>query len=183
MTRRKKEKNEPERIVDSTRARHAFSLFFNLLTAAKQQVSIIDWQRFGGLEAEEVLDAWCYGRPNPFFEDYAARKATAGHPGPSIRVQHFRRLAVLLSVVLQRTKLEKGKARDLAAKAMTGPALLGKPSARMIERWELEQPELSEQDQQAIRWALACCGADRDALVRYFLGAVRLSWFAQLPPP
>jgi hypothetical protein len=180
MTRRK-EKSEAQRIVDRTRAMHAFSFFMNLVMVAKQQTHIVDWQRFGGLEAEEVLDAWHYGRPAPFFEDYAARKATAGHPGPSLRARHFQRLAVLLSAALQRTNMKKGAAQKMAAKALTGPALLGKPSARMIERWELEQPALSEQDHKTISEALARCGADRDALVRYFLGAVRLPWFLQFP--
>jgi hypothetical protein len=181
MARRKNKRSEAQQVANRTRAMHAYSFFMNLAMTAKQQISLIDWQRLGGLEAEETLDAWQHGRPNSFFDDYAARKATAGHPGPSIRVQHFRRLAVLLSAALQRTNMKKGEAREQAARALTGPALLGKPSARMIESWELEQPELSEQDQQAISEALVRCGADRGALVRYFLGAIRLPWFAQLP--
>jgi hypothetical protein len=115
MTHRRKRKSEAQQIADRLRAAHAYAFFFSLVTTAKQQTSIVDWQRHGGLEGEEILDAWQAGRPNPFFEDYAARKAQAGHPGPSLRVQHFQRLAVALSVALQQAGLSKTKARALSA--------------------------------------------------------------------
>jgi hypothetical protein len=181
MTRRGKTKSEAQQVVDRTRAMHAYSFFVNLTMTAKQQINLVDWQRLGGLEAEETLDAWLHGRPSPFFDDYAGRKLPGGHPGPCLRVRHFQRLAVLLSVALQRTNMKKGEARQQIAKALSGPALLGEVTAKKVEHWELEQPLPSEQDEEAIRRALVSCGADRQALVRYFLGAVRLPWFIQFP--
>ena len=101
------------------------------------------------------------GRPAaPFFEDYAARKATAGQPGPSLRIQHFQRLAVALSAALQQADLRKAKARQMTAKTLTGAGLLGRPTAKVVERLELRQPPLSEQDLEAIRGAVASFGAD-----------------------
>jgi hypothetical protein len=181
MTRRKNKKSEAQQVADRARAMHAFSFFMNLTMTAKQQISLIDWQRLGGLEAEETLDAWQHGRPSPFFDDYVARKLPGGHPGPSLRVRHFQRLAVLLSVALQRTNMKKGEARQQIAEALNGPALLGEVTTKKVEHWELEQPVPSEQDEEAIRAALARYGSDHKALVRHFLGAVRLPWFIQFP--
>jgi hypothetical protein len=180
MTRRKITKSEAQQVVDRTRAMHAYNFFANLTITAKQQINLVDWERLGGLEAEETLDAWLHGRPAPFFDDYAARRLS-GHPGPSLRTRHFQRLAVLLSVALQRIGLKKRTARQLVAKALSGPALLGEVTAKKVERWELEQPVPSEQDEEAISEALARYGSDAEALVQHFIGAIRLPWFIQFP--
>jgi len=167
---------DPQCLVDRTQALHVFSFFMNLTMAAKQQTDTASWQRFGGMEAEQVLDAWFRAGPHPFLQDYEARKTRGGHPAPSLRMRDFQHLAVLLATALQRTGLPLGKARKRTAKAFSEAGFLGRPiTEKMIEHWDLGA-SLSAQDDALIENALARCGTDREAVVRHFLDFVRLPW-------
>jgi hypothetical protein len=165
--------NKGKAQVDKARAMHALSCLLQLVITARQQTDIATWQRVGGLEAEDFLDAIESGGLHPLAQYYEARKADGGRAGPGLRERHFRRLAVLLSVALQRSSLSAEQARTKAAEALTG-LLRTTPTKRSIEGWELKlEPPLSPDDEEVIAAAMARCGNDEAALIRHFRGFVR----------
>jgi hypothetical protein len=184
MTRANRPTSEAQALVEQARAAHALSCLLQLLIAARQQTDIATWQRVGGLEAEDFLDALHTGRLHPLLQLYERRKASGGRAAPGLRERHFRRLAVLLSTALQRVPIDrhrprkmidKHEARKKTAKALAG--LISITSYRSIERWELElEPPLGDEDERVIAAALQRCSPNADALIRHFKGFVHFPY-------
>ena len=100
--------------IEKARALLARKFLWELLAAAKQQVDVATWCKEGGLEAEDLLDAFDSGRPHPLLRSWQERKATvaANRPTPSPRELHARHWAVLLCAALERRAgLDKQQAR------------------------------------------------------------------------
>jgi hypothetical protein len=141
-----------------------------LVVTARSQADIVMWQRVGGLEAEDFLHAVERGLPHPLLAEWQRRKTENRRPGPNLRERHFRRLAVLMSVTLQRAGLDKKKARTRVSQALGGLIEIG--SHRTMERWEL-QLELTPEDEGVINAALQHCGSNHEAIVQRFVSFIR----------
>src|SRR5205085_163858 len=87
MARPKKERSEAQRWADKARALHALSCLMNFVVAARVQIDIANWQKVGGLEAENFIDALERGGLHPLLQEYERRKAASGRAGPSLREQ------------------------------------------------------------------------------------------------
>ena len=161
-----------QQLVEKARALHALSCLMQLVVTARSQADIATWQKVGGLEAEDFLHAVEHGLPHPLLSEWQRRKTENRRPGPNLRERHFRHLAVLMSVALQRAGLDKHKqkARTRVGEALSGLIEIG--SHRTVERWELQQ-ELTPEDEGVINAALRRCGSSHEAIVQHFVGFIR----------
>lgn len=177
------QQKEALRLVERARALHALSCLMQLLVVARSQIDVVTYQKLGGLEAENFLDAVERGLTHPLLTEWE-KQQSANRPGPGLRELHFRRLAVLLSVALQNAGLGKQHARERTAKALG--QLFHIKSYRAVERWELGlDPPLSVEDQAVIKAAIERCGPDPEALIKHFIGFVRFPLAgidSRLPP-
>jgi hypothetical protein len=145
--------SEAQWLTERARSLHALSCLMQLVVAARAQTDIVTWQKVGGLEAENFLDALEHGLPHPLLATWEDVRAGNNRPGPSLRERQFRRLAVLLSVTLQAAKVPKRVARKRTVKALAH--LFPITSHRSIEHWELGlDPPLDAEDQKVIKAAL-----------------------------
>jgi hypothetical protein len=178
--------SEALRLVERARALHVLSCLMQLPVVARSQVDVATYQKLGGLEAEAFLDAVERGLPHPLLAEWEERRSTNSRYAPGLRDRQFRRLAVLLSVALQKAGLGMGKreARKRTAKALGH--LFRIASHRAIEHWELElDPPLSPEDEAVIKAASERCGPNPDALIKHFVGFVRFPLAvvdSRLPP-
>jgi hypothetical protein len=142
--------DEAQRLVERARALHALSCLMQLLVVARSQIDVVTYQKFGGLEAENFLDAVEHGLSRPLLSEWEERRSANKRPAPGLRERQFRRLAVLLSVALQTTGLGKLDARERTAKALK--RLFHVASHRAVERWKMElDPPLSAEDEAVIK--------------------------------
>ena len=163
--------------IETARALLAASCLWAMLAAAKQQTDIVKWRNVGGLELEDFADAIDRGGLHPLLQLWQARKSETNRPGPGLREQHARRLAVLLCIALQRVGVGKGKARKRVAQALARTDLFSTtPTADALKHWEerMEHP-LAEADERVITTAIAGCGRDPQRLMEYFIGLVQFS--------
>jgi hypothetical protein len=176
--------SEAQRLAERARALHALSCLMQLVVRARAQTDIVTWQKVGGLEAENFLDALERGLPHPLLAAWEDVRAGNNRFAPSLRERQFRRLAVLLSVALHTGGLGKLAARKRTVKAFKH--LMAIASHRAVERWELGlDPPLDAKDQKVIKAAVERCGPDPEALVRHFAGFVRFPQLGidpRLPP-
>ena len=98
-----------------------------------------------------------------------------------MREMHARRLAVLLSIALQKTGMGASKARKLAARALHDLTYIG-ATPSTIKHWEQRlDPPLAAEDEQVIANALARCGENTQALTDHFIGLVQFAGTSLLP--
>jgi hypothetical protein len=168
-----------ERLSDlqKMRALLTASALWSAINETKQRTDVLGWIKMGLFELMDLADALDRGGEHPLLDLWQERKSATSRPAPSLREQHARRLAVLLPIALQRTGLSKSKARKTAAKPLAKTGLfVGGPTVDALRHWEERMaPPLTPDDEKVIAGAMASCGNDRQRLVDYFIGLVRLS--------
>jgi hypothetical protein len=168
-------------LSEEARGQLTLACLLQLTMAAKQQTDVVTWRRAGGFELEDFVDALERGGRHPLLQKWEKRKAESATDrlSPSMREMHARRLAVLMSMALQRT-MSANKARKLVARAMSED--VAPTTSSMVKHWEQRlEPPLAAEDEQVIATALARCGDDTQALVRHFIGLMQFAGTSVLP--
>jgi hypothetical protein len=162
--------------ADRARGLRAAACLWQLLAAAKAQLSAVDWHALGLQEAEAALEAWERGGHHGFFRVWEERKATTGRPAPSPTELRARRMVILLCITFERSGLNRRAARKFAARELERAGVFATPPLhRTIERWQAEQPPLTSADEQLLATAIAVCGIGQPhRLARYFVGLAHL---------
>jgi hypothetical protein len=172
----KLDKEDRERV----RGLRAAECFGHLLTAAKEQIDNVNWYALGLSEAEAALEAWRRGSPHAFFDIWRERRGTMGanRAAPSTTEQEARRLAILLTVALERIGMGKHTSkpvRTFVAGVLEQAGIFTNPiSDRTIEYWQSNAPELTPRDELTLATAIASCGADPYKLAYFFVGHLHL---------
>ena len=98
--------------ADRLRGLRAGAVLWELLTAAKAQLDVVDWYSQGLAEAEAVLEAWQTGGQHGFFDLWEERKGTIGanRPPPATHEREARRM-VLLMVLRSSVAVSVGRQR------------------------------------------------------------------------
>jgi hypothetical protein len=163
--------------IKRARALLAESALWAVIAYIEQQTNVLDQIKMGLFEVKDFAEAIQRGGDHPLLAEYRKRKAGTSRPVPSLREQQARHLAVGLCIALQRAGTRKGRARQIAAKALARTRLFAPaPTPAALRHWEERlYPALTADDEKVIEAAMARCGKDPQGLVDYFVGLVRLS--------
>ena len=165
--------------ADRLRGLRAGAVLWELLTAAKAQLDVVDWYSQGLAEAEAVLEAWQTGGQHGFFDLWEERKGTIGanRPPPATHEREARRMVLLMCLALERSGLGREAARKAAARALEPAGVFAKPPThRVIEHWQDDQPlRLTPRDEMLLAMALGTAGIeDPQRIARQFIGLAHL---------
>jgi hypothetical protein len=174
---------EIKALSEEARGQLTLACLLQLTIAAKKQTDVVTWRRAGGFELEDFVDALERGGRHPLLQKWEKRKAenASDRLSPTMRGMHARRLAVLMSMALQRTKVMGAtKARRRAAEALAEIDVFATPVT--VKHWEQRlDPPFAEEDERVIANALARCGENTQALTDHFIGLVQFAGTSLLP--
>jgi hypothetical protein len=183
MTNPDRDKAVDRDTLDEARALRTKKCLWELLEHAKSQVDPATWIRVGGFDVEEFLQCLDDGLWHPLLRQWEERKGTdaAHRASPTPRQIMVRRMAVLMVLTLERTGLNKRRARKSAAEALAEISLLfdppHPPSVNTLEHWERAERargEFTEKDEQLIASAIRCCSQDQRQICDWFVGLIDL---------
>lgn len=119
----------------------------NLLSSLKVQKSMADFQRLGGIEALDFMEALEDGNSHPLLERWLTiRKKAENRPAPTSRTVVLRQLVAACSLSLQEDidghRVKPGRARLLAAEAASLSHVLDNDcTTDMVRNWERQYCE------------------------------------------